>query len=504
MASIRRYAALLLLPMLVATGLPAATPGATPPATQAGGAASLAWKACRLEHASKLISIEAQCTTLRVPENEAAPGGRQIELFIARVPAVSGRKALDPLLLIAGGPGMGASEMYPGVAPAFARTRRERDILIVDQRGTGRSNALRCDSDGAPDADADTSTFLAETRRCFEALGARADLRQYTTSVAVRDLERVRVALGIEQWNLYGVSYGSRVAQHYLRKHPQRARSVILDGVVPPGLPLGPDIALVAQAAFERILSRCDRDASCSQRFGDTRAHYDTLLTRLRAAKIPVTIPDPTTAAPRRIEFGPAHLGVVLRLQSYSAATASLLPLALHEAATRDNLVPLAGLFAMSLRGIGEVIAAGMHNSVVCTEDLPFIDFAKLDRGKLEATYLGTEQIDALREVCSYWPRGPLDADFRAPLKSDVPVLLLSGGDDPVTPPAYAERATQQLTRSRHLLLPSQGHGQIGATCMDRVVARFIKDLDPKGLDARCLSSVRPAPFFTTLSGAAP
>ena len=496
MASIRRYAALLLLPLLAATGLPAAAPVA--------GAAPAAWQACRLEHASKLISIEAQCTSLRVPEDESRPDGRQIELFIARVPAVSGRKAPDPLLLIAGGPGMGASEMYPGVAQAFARTRRERDILIVDQRGTGRSNPLRCDSDGAPDANADTATFLADTRRCFEALGARAELRHYTTSVAVRDLERVRVALGIKQWNLYGVSYGSRVAQHYLRRHPEQTRSVILDGVVPPGLALGPDIALDAQAAFERILARCDRDAACSQRFGDTRAHYETLLTRLRAAKRPVTIPDPTTAAPRRIEFGPTHLGVVLRLQSYSAATASLLPLALYEAATRDNLVPLAGLFAMSLRGIGDVIAAGMHNSVVCTEDLPFVDFGTLDRSKLATTYLGTEQIDALREVCSYWPRGPLDPDFRAPLRSDVPVLLLSGGDDPVTPPAYAERAMQGLSQSRHLLLPSQGHGQIGATCMDRVVARFIQGLDPSGLDARCLASVRPAPFFTTLSGAAP
>jgi pimeloyl-ACP methyl ester carboxylesterase len=149
-------------------------------------------------------------------------------------------------------------------------------------------------------------------------------------------------------------------------------------------------------------------------------------------------------------------------------------------------------------------MAAGMHNSVVCSEDLPFVDFARLDRARLAQTYIGTEQIDALRDVCSYWPRGPLDPDFRAPLASDVPVLLLSGGDDPVTPPAYAERAMQGLSRSRHLLLPSQGHGQIGATCMDRVVARFLQDIDPKELDARCLASVRPAPFFKTLSGAGP
>ena len=483
--------ALLLLALLLPSPAPAATE-------------IIRFAPCRLEHSSRLVSIEAQCGTLRVPEDEARPSGRALQLFVARVPAISGRKAPDPVLLIAGGPGMGTSEMYPGVAQAFARLRRDRDIIVVDQRGTGRSNPLRCGDRTDRDLSADTGAFLAESRRCLETLAKRNDLRQYTTSIAVRDLERVRIALGVAQWNIYGVSYGSRVAQHYLRRHPQQTRSVILDGVVPPGLALGPDIALDAQAAFDRILARCSRDASCSNRFGDSRAHFEQLQARLRRAPVAVALPDPTSGEPVRLEFGAAHLAGVLRLQSYAASTAALLPLALHEAAARDNFTTLAGLYLMSANNLGDSIAAGMHNSVVCTEDLPFIDPAAVDRRQLEGTYIGVEQLDALREICSYWPRGPLDADFREPLRSDVPVLLLSGSDDPVTPPANADRAMQQLTRARHLVLPGQGHGQIGVTCMDRVITEFVKGLDPARLDARCLASVKPAPFFTSPSGSAP
>ncbi len=494
-----------LLPLtLAALAMLAPAVGRSSPPADDEGDAALAWQACRLEHRSRLISIEAQCTRLRVPEDEQRPAGRQIELFVARVPAVSGRKAPDPLLLIAGGPGMGASEMYPGVAPAFARVRRERDLIVVDQRGTGRSQALHCEQAPETELGGDRDAFRAAARRCLQSLRPRADLRQYTTSVAVRDLERVRRALSVARWNVYGVSYGTRVAQHYLRRHPDRVRSAILDGVVPPGLALGPDIALDAQAALERILARCARDAACAKRFGDPRAHYEALRARLRAQPIDLRLPDPSTGEPRPLRFGAEQLGAVLRLQSYSATTASLLPLALHEAAMRANFTPLASLFTLSLRDVADSIAAGMHHSVVCTEDLPFVDADEVDRKRLAATYLGTTQLDALQDLCAFWPRGVLDADLRTPLHSDVPTLLLSGADDPVTPPSNAERAMQGLARVRHLILPGQGHGQITAPCMDRVVAAFIRDLDPAGLDARCLASVRPAPFFTTLSGPAP
>jgi len=463
--------------------------------------ATLAFSPCRLEHPSRLASTEAQCATLRVPENAGAPQGRQLDLFVAKVPAISGNKAQDPLVLIAGGPGMGGSDMYPGVAQAFGRIRRDRDLIIIDQRGTGRSNPLNCASSDVLQGDQDA--LVADSQRCLETLGTRADLTQYTTSAAVDDLEALRRALGVTRWNLYGVSYGTRVAQHYLRRFPAQTRSVILDGVVPPGLALGPDLAIDAEAALERILARCRRDEACLTRFGDSRERLETLRTRL-VTPVSVTLPDPKSGEPRTLLFGRSQLVTVVRLQSYLPTTASLLPLALHEALERSNFAPIAGMLLLSAGDLADSIAAGMHNSVICTEDIPFIDVKSLDYARLKATYLGTEQIDALQAVCRFWPRGRLDADFREPLQSDVPVLLLSGTDDPVTPPSHATRALRGLSNARHLVLPGQGHGQIGVTCMNRVIAEFIRDLAPASLNAACLDVARPPPFFTTQAGPEP
>jgi pimeloyl-ACP methyl ester carboxylesterase len=335
-------------------------------------------------------------------------------------------------------------------------------------------------------------------------LSGHADVAYYTTSVAVQDLDRVRAALGYERINLYGGSYGTRVAQQYLRRFPKQTRAVILDGVVAPEQILGPDTALDAEHALESVLARCVRDAACKEKFGDPAETYRALRKSLETKPVSVMLPDPTSGMPRTIEFGALQLALVLRLAIYNSEQAALLPLALHLAQQGGNFAPLAGQFLMTLRTFDEIASYGMHNSVVCTEDVPFFDTVKIDRAKLETTFLGTVQVDALRSVCAGWPRGPLDADIHAPLHSDVPVLLLSGGNDPVTPPANAEKAKAGLTNSLHLVLPDLGHGQIGAPCMDRVMSDFIRLGTVKGLDTSCTLRSRPMPFFTTLSGPAP
>jgi pimeloyl-ACP methyl ester carboxylesterase len=313
-----------------------------------------------------------------------------------------------------------------------------------------------------------------------------------------------RAALGYGWINLYGVSYGTRVAQHYLRRHPRAVRSAILDGVAPPGLALGPAIALDAEAALTRIFARCTRDAACRAAYGDPALRYRALRAELQQQPVDLRVADPSTGTPRALRFGARHLAAVLRLASYGDAQASLLPMALHEAQQKHNFTPLAGLFLMSTSGLRDTVAFGMNSTVVCAEDLPFVDDRNVDRAALATTYLGTEMLDSLRAVCSVWPRGPVDADFREPLVSDVPVLLLSGSDDPVTPPSNAVTAMTGLRRARHLVIEGEGHGQVGVTCMDRVLAAFIRDADPAALDATCLKRARPAPFFTGPSGPAP
>jgi pimeloyl-ACP methyl ester carboxylesterase len=475
---------------------------ARPPALAAPPAFALS--PCELEHPLRLTVVAAECGVLTVPENPQAPAGRQIRLHVARVAAISRRKQPDPLFVLAGGPGQAAGAFYATVAPAFARILRERDIVLVDQRGTGGSNRLDCAQqedllDRASDAE-----IAADTRACLAALAPRADVAWYTTSVAVQDLERVRAALGVERINLYGASYGTRVAQHYLRRFAPRVRSVILDGVVPVELVLGPDIALEAERALRAVLARCAAEPECRTRFGDPAEDYRAVRRTLAARAVAVNVPDPQTGQPTQLEFSSEHLATVLRLLTYSADYAALLPLVLHAAAAQSDYLPLAAQFLTVERAYGASLAVGMHHSVVCAEDVPFFAGRAIDRARLAATYLGTTQLDGLAVVCGIWPHGPVDADLHAPLASDVPALLLSGSNDPVSPPRYAAQAARAFRHSRSLVLAGFGHGQLTAPCLDRLMAAFLARGSVDGLDVSCTNAARPLPFFTSVNGPPP
>jgi pimeloyl-ACP methyl ester carboxylesterase len=459
---------------------------------------------CELEHPLRLTVIAAECGVLNVPENPQDPDSRQIALSVTRVPAISRRKRPDPLFVLAGGPGAAASAFYAGVAGVFARIQRERDIVLVDQRGTGGSNRLDCPGEEDLVYTPSVAEITAHARQCLASLATHANVAWYTTSVAVQDLERVRAALGYERVNLYGASYGTRVAQHYLRRFPQRVRSVILDGVVPVELAIGPAAATDAEAALLDILGRCVAEPACKARFADPVADYHAVRAALKLSTVPVSVHDPDTGDDTPFEFGPDHLAGVLRLLSYTSEYAALLPLMLHAAAEREDYAPLAGQFLLTERAYGEAVAVGMHNSVVCAEDVPFFDLHHVDRARLAATFLGTALLDGLETVCKVWPRGPTDPDLHAPLSSDVPALLLSGSDDPATPPAYAAQAERAFSHHLSLVMQGFGHGQLTVPCMDRVMAQFVARGSVDGLDVSCTAAARPLAFFTSLNGPPP
>jgi pimeloyl-ACP methyl ester carboxylesterase len=459
---------------------------------------------CELEHPQRLTVVAADCGALLVPEDPTRPGGRQIRLAVARIPAVSRSKQPDPLFLLAGGPGMAATTFYAMTAPVFTRIHRDRDIVLVDQRGTGKSNPLNCPQDDDTDLGGSGSAIVDATRRCLQMLGSKADVAQYTTSVAVKDLDRVRQALGYQQINLYGVSYGTRVAQQYLRRFPQQTRSMILDGVVPPELSFGAGMAIDAQRSLERILARCARETECQSRFGDPQQDYRSLRAVLQAHSVPVSVADPSTGDPRHFEFTSSHLATVLRLSIYSAEPTALLPLLLHETSSSKDFSHIATQYLLLSRSYTDVIAVGMNNTVACTEDIPFYDPKRVERSVLEQTFLGATQLDALLTICKIWPHGPIDPDFHAPLHSDVPALLLSGSDDPVTPPEYGDEARRGLSNSLHVVLKDFGHGQLAAPCVDRVMEHFVDRASIAGLDVSCTRNDKPTPFFISINGPAP
>jgi pimeloyl-ACP methyl ester carboxylesterase len=458
---------------------------------------------CRLHSESLGASAAARCLSLEVPEDRAAPDGNRIQLAVAVIPAMRTHAQPDPLVIISGGPGQAASDLYFAASAAFARIQRERDIVIVDQRGTGRSARLDCELPNEADlVEVDAARAGELAKQCLASLSQ--DARFYTTSVAVQDLEAVRAALGYATLNLYGVSYGTRVAQHYMRRYPQRVRTAILDGVVPPDLALGPRIALDAQAALDAIFARCKHDEACDAAFPALAEQFAALRARLGSAPVTATIADPVTARPIDVRFGLAELTAVVRLLTYSDEAASILPLLIHEAHSDGRVQSLAAQFELIRRSLTAQLAYGMHFSVICSEDAPRWGNADIARETLAATYIGTQLMDVMQAVCAEWPRGPVDEDFYEPLAVDVPTLLLSGMNDPVTPAAYADRVQGRLPNAKHLVLNGQGHGQLATGCMPQVLAKFIAQGALQELGESCLFTVAPAPFFLSPTGSAP
>jgi pimeloyl-ACP methyl ester carboxylesterase len=355
--------------------------------------------------------------------------------------------------------------------------------------------------------EADEAETAQVMRACRERLAPDQDLAQYTTSVAVQDLDAVRAALGYERIALYGSSYGTRVAQHYARRFPGHTQALLLDGVVPPTQVLGPTTPLDAEGALQKIFTRCRANAACMQRFGDPETDYRELRTKLAQRPVDVALADPVSGEPRELLFSTSLFAGALRLASYSADQAALLPLVLHLANDENQFVPLASQYLLAAADYDAVLAYGMHNSVVCAEDVPFFATAKIDRERVAQSFLGSSQLDALQALCDGWPRGPVDADLHAPLASDVPTLLLSGDSDPVTPAAFAEEAARGLTAAQLIVLPGQGHGQLMQPCVDRLMAAFLNEAMPgkkPAIDTSCLRGVAPAPFFLSLNGPGP
>jgi len=458
---------------------------------------------CRIADLDGLVSTEARCGTLPVPEDPDDPAGAKIRLAIAVVPAISTKAKPDPLFLVAGGPGQGSIHGFAPLLSAFAGIRRERDIVMVDQRGTGDSNRLDCEmpDDALESGDLEPAQLRALAQECLPTLRGRPQF--YTTSIAVRDLDAVRAALGYPRVNVYGGSYGTRVAQHYARRYPQQTRAVVLDGVVPPALALVPNIAIESQRALDRVYARCASDPECNRRFPALAAQFAKLDARLTQGPVTVTLTDPVTGGNRRLDVTRAHLVTMARMLTYSPSTASILPLVLHEAATNGNYGPLAAQAEMIGDELVRMLAMGMHNSVVCAEDAPRFDGA-VDRKALEASAIGPLMVEGMQAICEVWPRGPVDGDFAEPLDSAVPALLLSGEFDPATPASYGAMAAKGFRNGLHVVVPGQGHGQTELPCIQKLLRRFIDAGSVAGLDTACVGTIKAASFFLSFSGGAP
>lgn len=419
------------------------------------------------------FSERVECGTLSVPEDRARPDGRRITIHYARVKATARPAAPDPLLVLAGGPGQAAMDFGPLLGSAFREVRKRRDILLVDQRGTGRSAPLRCALPEQAIAQGDTAAALASLRACVAELDG--DPRHYHTGAALADFEDVRRALGYRQFTLWGGSYGTRTALMYARRYPDSVRSMVLDSVAPPNARILLS-SRHAHAALERLLADCAADRGCSQAFPNLARELDAVL----------ALP---AVGPHRGE----SVAQLLRGAMYTGQHASVLPFAIH-AAANGRPQPLLGLYDALAGWSMEGMTFGQTLSVLCAEEAPFIEAAAMKEDGAGSRF-GDAYARNWRDWCSVWPAASPDAGQVGAVASDAPTLLLAGGLDPVTPPGNAQLAAQSLRHSRVLVAAGAGHIVSNAGCAPRLIAAFLEHANPAAVDGACLAAVRRPPF---------
>ncbi len=439
------------------------------------------------------ISGDVSCHVLNVLENPDVPDSREIPIRIMVLKTTGNLPEPDPLFIIPGGPGqsaIAAPNLRRFFAEYFAPIRENRDVVLIDQRGVGGSNRLSLEPTAAllfvrPETNMPPEWGLAALPR----LTARADLTQYTTARAVDDLDAVRTALNAAQINIYATSYGTRVAQLYLKRYGAKARAVIMKGVSPPDDNIALSYGQKPQRALDRLFAECAASAGCASAYPDLESQFHAVLEALEQRPKLVETEHPMTGAPMQFEITRGAFVFGVRAQMMNAYALARLPGLVASANENDfsdwaEFLPrLPTVYATQLDG-------GMTFSIVAAEDAPRLSEA-LILADANGAFIGDTIARAFQEVAAVWPRGQAPEDLFTPLESDVPVLLVSGAFDPATPPQGAEEMLPGLPNARHIIFPGGSHSAANFDGLDLIMAAFIKNGSATDLDVSAINTNR-------------
>ncbi len=463
------------------------------------------WAAGNLENNSKLqlidchldgIKEQVQCGKLTVPENYQQTDGEEIAINFAVLPAIDNSKNKTPLVFLAGGPGQAAVELAEQIYKGFREIRKTRDIILIDQRGTGKSHPLQCPESVGQDVYSMLPEDYSEqdVKDCLAQLGG--DLSQYNSENAIRDFEQVRKALGHEKVNLYGGSYGTRAGLVYMRLFPESLESVVLDSVGPIEVPIG----LFGQSgarSFALLLDNCRKEETCRKAYPDLADEFQQVVTRLEAEKVAIKIPHPRLGEATTFAISADKFVSTLRMQLYSVTSRSLVPLIIHQAYL-GNYLPLAGMVATTDGDASMYI--GLTFNIVCSEDMPRISKAQF-LTDADNNFGGDNSHQGFTMTCPTWPKYTLSDDFYLPVTANIPTLILSGELDPVTPPSNGEISQNTLPNSHHIIVKNNAHIVAKNNCAVNLVNEFLTKLDPNALDESCLDELPEESFMTSLNG---
>lgn len=464
-------------------------------------AATLRLKPCPgfVETGKPPLVYGAECGELLLKENPADVNSKDISVAILRLPAISPVADADPLFLIQGGPGGSSIDMASQIHGFFTDVRKNRDLIFVDQRGTGKSNPLRCEQATPEDLQLpeseQTEKYLVLMKSCAEKYQHNAAF--YTTVHAVQDLDAVRIALGYDQINLWGGSYGTRVALEYARRYPQQARSIVLDGVAPVAIALPKYFARDAMAALAAVNKECLAQTDCAAEFGDIVQKAETVLQRLSALQakgepLKISYEHPRNQQTESLHLTPRIFSSLVFMSLYSRDLTVLLPRAISFAEKEDYRL-LAALSALSSEHAQLMnIAEGMRYSVICNEDWPLLSANDIEQS---AAFFGIQFVKEMQPICALWPKAQLPADYWEPIKSDVPALLLSGKHDPVTPDVWAQTVAAHLPNATSLSAAGGNHSISPEGCVPQLIAQFIERASMQNVNADCVGKIKPLPL---------
>jgi pimeloyl-ACP methyl ester carboxylesterase len=467
-----------------------------PSVQEARGKGQIDLRPCRSPH----FSGELLCGKHTVYENRSAGQGRMIDLNILILPALAPDPAPDPIFFLAGGPGQGAARIARASEdPLMRALRRERDLVFIDQRGTGDSHRLACSISG------DLSTLQNYFREVFEAAAIRAcrqkleegaDLRFYTTPVAMDDMEEIRRALGYDKINLYAVSYGTVGALDYIRRYSGHMRSAALAGVVTPAAKLPLQFAQGAQRAMEKMLDDCAADEGCRSAFPRLPKSFMAALDAFANGPVRLELTRPQTRAKQAVTISRGVFLERLRLMLNDHASASLLPYLIHRAGQGDWHA-FGNVAVRPASAPAYTLALGTYLSSTCSESVAFISDAEI-KERTAGTFLGDYRVQRHRSACAEWPIGELSSDFLQPVKSHVPLLLLSGDLDPAAPAEFAKAAAAYLPNSRQVILRNTAHNYT-SPCARSLTVEFFAKGSTDGLGVSCANGLRRSRFLTDL-----
>lgn len=464
------------------------------------GRAQQEFEDCRLEG----YEDGARCGTVTVWED---PGLRQrrIDLRVV-VLSATGPDSLrrpDPVIVLDGGPGQAASRSAPVVARDLRSVRRSRDLILPDRRGTGGSNPLDCPNE--PDASTSPVDLVvprtpAQTRACREQLAANADLTKYTTPFAAGDIVALADSLGIERFNLYGGSYGSREAFELARGHSDRVRSIAVFAVTPQDRRVLLMSPRSAETAMQRLIDDCMATRACRGAYPNLRRELDEVVARLEREPATFRAPLPGGNRTVPVRLSRTAFGSVLRTGLLSPTQSTRIPALIHMA-HRGNFDPIGSAYLRFVRRTPAMLSRGLFLSVVCAEEMALVE-PEMIRSAAEGTFWGDGWVRSVARQCEEWPEGALPSDWTRPPESNVPALLMSGWLDPIAPPAWAEQVRRHMPNARRVLVREGHHNFSYDSCARRTLARFFDRADAFSLDAECLADAPRGPFV--IPGAGP